>query len=126
MVPSGTAEVLVASNRGPVAFTLTDDGRLELDRGGGGLVSGLTPVAKERDALWVCAALSPAARRAAQQAQGGRLDQAGHDTGGMAVRMLNIDPITFHRAYNAVANSTLWFIHHHLYDTANSPDFDRR
>jgi trehalose 6-phosphate synthase len=126
MTESGSADVLVASNRGPVAFTLTDDGRLELDRGGGGLVSGLSAVASEGDALWVCAALSPADRRAAQQAQGGRIDQAGHDTGGMAVRMLDIDPTTFHRAYNAVANSTLWFIHHHLYDTANSPHFDRR
>ena len=122
----GSADVLVASNRGPVAFTLTDDGQLQMDRGGGGLVSGLSAVARDHDALWVCAALSPADRRAAQQAQGGRLDQAGHDIGSMAVRMLNIDPITFHRAYNAVANSTLWFVHHHLYDTANSPHFDRR
>src|SRR3954447_2231989 len=97
-----------------------------MDRGGGGLVSGLSAVARDRDALWVCAALSPADRRAAQQADGGRLDQAGHDIGGMAVRMLDIDPTTFHRAYNAVANSTLWFVHHHLYDTANSPHFDRR
>ena len=126
MTQSGSADVLVASNRGPVAFTLTDDGRLELDRGGGGLVSGLSAVAREREALWVCAALSPADRRASRQAPGGRIDHAGHDTGGMAVRMLDIDPTTFHRAYNAVANSTLWFVHHHLYDTANSPHFDRR
>jgi trehalose 6-phosphate synthase len=126
MTQSGSADVLVASNRGPVAFTLTDDGRLELARGGGGLVSGLSSVLRERDALWVCAALSPADRRATQQTEGGRIDQAGHDTGGMAVRMLDIDPTTFHRAYNAVANSTLWFLHHHLFDTANSPHFDRR
>jgi trehalose 6-phosphate synthase len=125
-VTTGSAEVLVASNRGPVAFTLTDDGELKMDRGGGGLVSGLSAVARDRDALWVCAALSQADRRAAQQTDGGRLDQAGHDIGGMAVRMLDIDPITFHRAYNAVANSTLWFVHHHLYDTANSPHFDRK
>src|SRR3954454_17269562 len=105
MTESGTADVLVASNRGPVAFSLTDDGRLELDRGGGGLVSGLSSVARERDSLWVCAALSPAGRRATQQAGGGRLGQAVHDTGGMSVRMLDIDPTTFHRAYNAIANS---------------------
>src|SRR5436305_1633441 len=46
MTQSGSADVLVASNRGPVAFTLTDDGRLELDRGGGGLVSGLSAVGR--------------------------------------------------------------------------------
>jgi trehalose 6-phosphate synthase len=123
---SGGADVLIASNRGPVAFTLTDDGRLELDRGGGGLVSGLSAVARDHDVLWVCAALTPADRRAAGAAHGGRLDKAGHDTGGMPVRMLDIDATTFHRAYNAVANSTLWFVHHHLFDTANAPHFDRR
>ena len=55
--------------------------------------------------------------------RGGRLDKAGHDTGGAAVRMLGIDPTTFHRAYNAVANSTLWFVHHMLYDTPTTPAF---
>ena len=38
--------------------------------------------------------------------------------------MLDIDPATFHRAYNAVANSTLWFVHHLLYDTPTAPAFD--
>ena len=120
------ATVLVASNRGPVAFTVTDDGRLDLDRGGGGLVSGLSAVAHDQHALWVCTALSTADRRAAREAPGGRLDRDGHDTDGTAVRMLDIDPATFHRAYNVVANSTLWFVHHHLFDTANTPQFDRK
>ena len=30
----------------------------------------------------------------------------------------------FHRAYNGVANRTLWFVHHMLYDTPNQPNFD--
>jgi trehalose 6-phosphate synthase len=37
--------------------------------------------------------------------------------------MLDIPPAVFHRAYNAVANSTLWFVHHMLYDTPNQPHF---
>ena len=37
--------VLVASNRGPVSFRLSDDGRLTSRRGGGGMVSGLSSVA---------------------------------------------------------------------------------
>jgi trehalose 6-phosphate synthase len=119
----GAARVLVASNRGPVSFT-DDNGRLTSKRGGGGLVSGLMSVASDGDALWVCAALSDADRRAARRASGGRLDSA--DTGEMAVRMLVMDPTTFNRAYNAIANSTLWFVHHHLYDTPNKPRFDRR
>jgi trehalose 6-phosphate synthase len=86
----------------------------------------MSTIAREGGVLWVCAALSEADRRAARQAPGGRLDAGTEDTGGMAVRMLDIDAATFHRAYNAVANSTLWFIHHHLYDTPNAPHFDHR
>ncbi|MEV4382682.1 trehalose-6-phosphate synthase [Streptosporangium sp. NPDC049644] len=116
--------ILVASNRGPVSFTLSEDGSLSMRRGGGGLVSGLSEVAKDLDVLWVCAALSDGDRGAVRLAPGGRLDQVGYETG--ALRMLDIPPATFHRAYNAVANSTLWFVHHLLYDTPNRPHFDAR
>jgi trehalose 6-phosphate synthase len=38
--------------------------------------------------------------------------------------MLPLDPSTFSRAYNGIANSTIWFVHHLLYDSANTPVFD--
>ena len=118
----GDGPVLIASNRGPVSFTRGDDGRLSAKRGGGGMVSGLSAVADEADMLWVCAALSDDDRAAARLAPDGLLDPA--DAGaGAAVRMLDIPQPIFHRAYNAVANSTLWFVHHMLYDTPNQPSF---
>jgi trehalose 6-phosphate synthase len=118
--------VLVASNRGPVAFRFGDDGAIRMTRGGGGLVSGVSAAASDGAAVWVCAALSDADRFSAGAAPGGRLDLAGHDTGGAAVRMLPIDETTFRRAYNAVANSTLWYVNHTLFDTARQPVFDAR
>jgi len=120
------AKILVASNRGPVAFRLGDDGSLHLSRGGGGLVSGVSAAAGGAEALWVCAALGDADRLAATSARDGRLDLAGHDTGGSAVRMLPIDETTFRRAYNAVANATLWYVNHTLFDTPRTPSFDAR
>jgi trehalose 6-phosphate synthase len=122
------AAVVVASNRGPVSFDLDDSGALTMRRGGGGLVSGLSAAARNGRTVWVCAALSKADRVAARRAPGGRLDRAGPESGldGIAVRMLDIDQATFHRAYNAVANSVLWFVNHMLYDTATKPVFDRR
>jgi trehalose 6-phosphate synthase len=116
--------VLVASNRGPISFTLGEDGQLSARRGGGGMVSGLLTVAGQAELLWVCAALSDADRAAARAAPGGMLDlddRAG--PGRSAVRMLDIAPHTFARAYNSVANSTLWFVHHLLFDTPNQPRF---
>ena len=120
--PSSGGRVLVASNRGPVSFTLGDDGQLSVRRGGGGMVSGLASVAGQADVLWVCAALSDADRAAARRAPGGRLGLDG-GAGGAGVQMLDIPSGTFQRAYNSVANSTLWFVHHMLYDTPNQPHF---
>jgi trehalose 6-phosphate synthase len=124
MAETGRARLLVASNRGPLSFSEQDDGSLEASRGGGGLVSGLMSMGGGDDIIWVCAALSDGDRLAAKRAPGGRLDRAGHDTDGTAVRMLDIDPATFHRAYNVVANSTLWFVHHLLFATPTAPAFD--
>ncbi len=114
--------VLIASNRGPVSFTRGDDGQLTARRGGGGMVSGLSAVAGDPDMLWVCAALSDADRAAARAAPGGVLDQNLVGSGA-AVRMLDIPEAVYQRAYNGVANSTLWFVHHMLYDTPTRPVF---
>ncbi|WP_035798786.1 alpha,alpha-trehalose-phosphate synthase (UDP-forming) [Kitasatospora mediocidica] len=118
-----TARILVASNRGPVSFSSAPDGTLTLRRGGGGLVSGLSAI-DDPNAVWVCAALGDADRTAARRSPQGRLDRGGFDVGGQAVRMLDIDPAVFDQAYNGIANSTLWFVHHLLYDTPVAPAFD--
>jgi len=119
---SAGGRVLIASNRGPLSFTLGDNGELTARRGGGGMVSGLSTVAAEADVLWVCAALGDADRAAARAAPGGRLGLDG-TPGGSGVRLLDIPEATFDAAYNAVANSALWFVHHLLYDTPNQPSF---
>ena len=41
------------------------------------------------------------------------------------MRMLDIAPDIFDRAYNRVANSALWFLLHQLFDTPNQPRFGR-
>jgi trehalose 6-phosphate synthase len=117
--PAGGGRVLVASNRGPISFHLGEDGQLSARRGGGGMVSGLLTVASQAELLWVCAALSDADRKAAQAAPGGLIGLDGNS----ATRMLDIPPDTFSRAYNGVANSVLWFVHHMLYDLPGQPRF---
>ncbi|MCT2592770.1 trehalose-6-phosphate synthase [Streptomyces sp. N2-109] len=121
MADQGSAQVLVASNRGPVAYTAASDGSLTARRGGGGLVSGLSAIGPDAGALWVCAALGDADREAARRA-GPRLDP--EETGGQAVRMLDIPPGIFADAYGGISNSVLWFVHHLLYQTPIEPVFD--
>jgi trehalose 6-phosphate synthase len=123
MVATHAARVLVASNRGPVSYTVADDGSLAAKRGGGGLVSGLSAIGPDADAVWVCAALGDGDRQAARRVPRGLLDTG--DTAGQRVRMLDIDPDTFAAAYNGIANSVLWFVHHMLYQTPLEPVFDQ-
>ncbi|MEV6128187.1 trehalose-6-phosphate synthase [Streptomyces violaceusniger] len=117
-----TAPILVASNRGPVSYTLGEDGSLTARRGGGGLVSGLSAIGPDANAVWVCAALGEGDREAARRAGDSHLNPG--DTGGQQVRMLDIAPDVFAAAYNGIANSVLWFVHHLLYQTPVEPVFD--
>ncbi|WP_208614132.1 alpha,alpha-trehalose-phosphate synthase (UDP-forming) [Streptomyces yokosukanensis] len=122
------AQVLVASNRGPVSYTVHDAeeaggaGALRARRGGGGLVSGLSAIGSDADSVWVCAALGDGDRVAVGRAAGGLLPA--EDTGGQRVRMLDIDATVHADAYNGIANSVLWFVHHMLYQTPLEPVFD--
>lgn len=115
------SQVLVASNRGPVSYALDARGALSAKRGGGGLVSGLSAIGPGTEAVWVCAALGEGDRAAAAQ-HPTRLPT--EDTDGQRVRMLDIPPDVFSDAYDQIANSVLWFVHHMLFQTPLEPDFD--
>ena len=114
--------LLIASNRGPVSFGFAEDGSLTSRRGGGGMVSGLMSglagVAAGGEVRWLCAALSDADRAAAR-----RGERAAGGPGDVLVRMLDIPRDMFGAAYNGIANSILWFVHHLLFDTPNQPRF---
>ncbi|MFE9647387.1 trehalose-6-phosphate synthase [Streptomyces sp. NPDC006365] len=110
---STQAQILVASNRGPISYALDEAGTLTAKRGGGGLVSGLSAIGPEADALWVCSALGDGDREAVRRG-----------VGESGVRMLDIDADVHEDAYNGVANSVLWFVSHMLYQTPLEPAFD--
>ncbi|MCQ9135973.1 MULTISPECIES: trehalose-6-phosphate synthase [Streptomyces] len=109
----GTAQVLVASNRGPVSYEVREDGSLHAKRGGGGLVSGLSAIGPDAGALWVCSALTDGDREAVARGVGEE-----------GVRMLPVPADVHADAYNGIANSVLWFVHHMLYQTPLEPVFD--
>ncbi|MFB7245882.1 trehalose-6-phosphate synthase [Streptomyces populi] len=109
----GAHRILVASNRGPVTYQVREDGSLDARRGGGGLVSGLSAIGPDAGALWVCSALGDGDREAVRRGV--------HEDG---VRMLAVDAEVHADAYNGIANSVLWFVHHMLYQTPLEPVFD--
>ncbi|WP_405771187.1 trehalose-6-phosphate synthase [Streptomyces sp. NBC_01538] len=109
----GSYRVLVASNRGPVTYEVREDGSLHAKRGGGGLVSGLSAIGPDANALWVCSALGDGDREAVRRG-----------AGEPGVRMLAIPADVHADAYNGIANSVLWFVNHMLYQTPLEPVFD--
>jgi len=125
----GRSPLLVASNRGPLTVVTDEDGEDEVTRGSGGLVSGMqTALANTPDAVWVCSAMNDRERSLARRAPAGRLSEVELAStalqGDFEVRMLPIDAPTFRAAYDSIANSTLWFVLHDLYEPAKSPVFD--
>jgi trehalose 6-phosphate synthase len=118
-------DLVVVSNRGP--FTLVDgrDGKLEVRAAAGGMAPSLSgalaeePVTAGNGALWVASALTEADRLHAS---------AGAVATGQAslkLRTVAVAPEVGRSAYDVIANGTLWFLHHGLFDHARRPRFDR-
>lgn len=112
------SDLVVASNRGPVSYAVGDDGEPVPRPGAGGLAPSLASALEGSGATWVAAALSEGDRLAAARAP--------LEVDGIAVRLLEIPPETYRAAYNVVANGTLWFLQHDLYERARRPAFDAR
>ncbi len=119
------AELVVASNRGPVQFELDDDGSLQSHRGAGGMVAALGPALAGRGGTWVAAAISEGDRVAARKAGRGRARRIELPTGLVSLRSIVTDPREYQAYYNRVSNRTLWFLQHYMFDVPRHPRFDR-
>ncbi|MBS1849135.1 MAG: trehalose-6-phosphate synthase [Actinobacteria bacterium] len=108
--------IVVVSNRGPVSFGRSPSGDLEARRGAGGLVSGIAPLLQRPDRMWIAAAMSDDDRAAAVDGSV-QID-------GLRAHLLPVDPADVAGYYDIVCNSTLWYVHHHLFDLAHTPVFD--
>jgi trehalose 6-phosphate synthase len=108
---------IVVSNRGPLSFRFGADGDLVPLPGGGGLVSALRPLLAGGDAMWISMTMGPA--DVAAVAAGQMVDEA------LQLRSVTVDDDTYRMAYDVIANTALWYTHHHLFDLPRRPRFDR-
>ncbi len=111
------ADTVMVSNRGPLAFRL-DDGRPVAVNAGGGLAGSIRPIMVGTGATWVACALDEADKVAAAA---GMMNDVG-----LRIELVDPEPEMFSMAYNVVSNATLWFCHHHLFDSARRPRADYR
>jgi trehalose 6-phosphate synthase len=84
---------------------------------GGGLAGTLHPLLRGTGALWIASSMSDADRLAA--------DEGLMAEDGLRIALVSPDPDTYRMAYDVIANGTLWFCYHHLFDLPRRPRFDR-
>jgi trehalose 6-phosphate synthase len=111
---SGT---IVVSNRGPLTFRTDAGGALVPVPAGGGLASSLQRLLAGSGTTWASVTMGAADREAVAQ---GLMSDPGLD-----LVPVVLDDDTYRQAYDVVANTTLWYCHHHLFDLPHRPRFDR-
>ncbi|HEY7149912.1 MAG TPA: trehalose-6-phosphate synthase [Gaiellaceae bacterium] len=117
-------KLIVVSNRGPVSFTLDEDGRRVARRGGGGLVTALRSLVAHHDVTWIASAMTDEDRVVAAESEGEAIEEVARDGSPYRLRLVAHDPAAYDWYYNVVANPTLWFIQHYLWALAYAPDID--
>ncbi len=113
--------LIIVSNRGPAQFDRAPEGERVLSRGGGGLVTALSGLVKDRNALWIASAMTPEDVAVTEENDGQPIDV---NLNGVDYRVLMVesDQAAYDRFYNVIANPVLWFIQHYLWDLSNAPD----
>jgi trehalose 6-phosphate synthase len=118
-------KLIVVSNRPPVAFGQDENGARVARRGGGGLVTALRSLVALHDVTWVASAMTEEDRAVASEAGGEAIEEVARDGSPYRLKLVAHDPASYDWFYNVVANPTLWFLQHYLWDLAHSPNLDR-
>lgn len=114
------SDLVVVSNRGPATIVVGPDGALVARHGAGGLAPSLSRALRGTGARWVASAMTEGERRAAREGMPAGLSLDAE------LRLVDLPPEVRDGAYRVVANSTLWFLLHGLFDRTRRPLLDRR
>ena len=121
---TGRRRLIVAANRAPVSYARDDEGNRIARRGGGGLVTALRDLVSRHDVTMVASAMTEEDRLVAEEHGGEAFEETSRDGSPYRLRFVDSDPAAYDWFYNVVANPTLWFLQHHLWDLAYEPQFD--
>jgi trehalose 6-phosphate synthase len=117
-------KLIVVSNRGPVSYDRSSGGERIARRGGGGLVTALRSLVTHHDVTWVASAMTEEDHAVARMAGSEPVDETARDGSPYRLRLVTHDPQAYDRYYNVVANPTLWFVQHYLWDLVRAPRWD--
>lgn len=116
--------LLVASNRGPVEYNVSDKG-IEGQRGSGGLVTAVSAINQYVSPRWVAAAMSDGDRQMVSAA-GGVAIHWETDGSQFDLRFVTVDKAVYNAYYNTISNPLLWFLQHYMWDAPRTPIINRQ
>jgi len=106
------SHIIIVSNRLPVILKLTEDGKTEVEKGAGGLITAMAPVLKNRNGTWI--------------GWPGYVHEAGIDdnmlpaiqtaTSGYRVKSVMLNSDELKNYYEGFSNSILWPLFHGFTD----------
>ncbi len=114
--------LIIASNRGPMEYSIEADGALVANRGSGGMVTALMSAARFVPATWVASAMTDGDRLAAERAGGALLQVPDNE---IYVRFVTVPQSTYQRHYYVLCNPLLWFVQHFMWNTPRTPNIGR-
>ena len=115
--------LVLASNRGPIEYTVTERG-IEGQRGSGGLVTAMSAVARYVQPRWIAAAMSEGDRTMVAQA-GSTALRWENETTQYDLRFVTVDQATYDAYYGTISNPLLWFLQHYMWDAPRTPSIDQ-
>ena len=116
-VPISADRLIIATNRGPVEYDKSKDGKLKVRRGSGGVVTALTGTVSHMNATWVALAMTEGDREALKDADDGVLSSPIPDIH-VRLRYVTVPKSVYHKHYDMMSNRVLWFTQHYLLEQA--------
>jgi trehalose 6-phosphate synthase len=110
--------LIIASNRGPVEFQLSQDKTLKARRGAGGMVTALIDAGNRMEVSWVAMTMTEGDRLAVKKAQleSDGLLQSPLSGQKMQLRYVSVSKDIYRKYYEKISNELLWFLQHYMYD----------
>ena len=115
--------LILASNRGPVEFQMTPEGRPEARRGSGSVVTAMSSLVQSVEFTWVASAMGEGDRVASNDGQGPSIKSPlpGHQ---INLRYVVTPRRVYHKFYNVLCNPLLWFLQHYMWNPPYNPNVD--
>ena len=118
-------KLIVVSNRGPASYGRGAGGERVAKRGGGGLVTALRGLVDRHDVTWIASAMTAEDRVVSSDNNGEAFHETSRDGSVFRLRLVAHDPRAYDWYYNVIANPTLWFLQHYLWDLKDAPNVDQ-